>query len=102
MNIFLFHRKNVNRKLSFGAASKIRGEAADLPVTVPRWIGAVAAANFPRLVGGLALAFGAARRRLGERALGRLRRRWLSTRSVRGRVACGMQRRLVMIGWHYV
>ena len=47
---------------------KIRRQPVDFPVAIAGRLGAAAAADFLRLLAGLPVAFGAARRRLGKRA----------------------------------
>jgi len=80
--------------------SKIRGNAVDFPVAVAGWVGAGGAVHLVRrLGGGIALAFGAARRGFGQRALGGCRERTPLRRLLVRRLGCGRFGRIAL-GWH--
>jgi hypothetical protein len=80
--------------------SKIRCEPVDFPVAVAGRIGTVAAADFFRLIRGLAVTLGTAGRGLGEGALGGGGQRRLFARLIGLRFACGALRPLVWVSWH--
>jgi len=66
----------------------------------PKRVGAVAAADFLRLIGRLALALGAPGRRLIERPLRGRRQRRCFARRIRNTFACGPWLRPIGIAWH--